>query len=75
MRSYLDILSISNSAVEVHGIFKCPIVEIPALDAGYHPISLLFFHTLWNVLLPTRGNGTFNIRVTKRKNQMFWQHL
>ena len=25
MRSSLDILSISNSAVEVHEIFKCPI--------------------------------------------------
>ena len=28
MRSSLDILSISNSAGEVHEIFKCPLVRI-----------------------------------------------
>ena len=32
------------------------IAKIPALDAGYHPISLQHLHPTWNVLLPARGD-------------------
>ena len=31
--------------------------KIPALDAGFHPISLLHLHPTWNNLLPARGDG------------------
>ena len=39
-------------------IFYCPAdagvslnsAKIPALDAGYHPVSLLHLHSAWNVL-------------------------
>ena len=40
MRSSLDILSISNSAVEVHEIFKCPFMG--SLDYCLFIISLAF---------------------------------
>ena len=32
-------------------------LAIPALDAGYHPFSLLHLLPLWYVFLPARGDG------------------
>ena len=33
--------------------------KMSALNAGYHPVSLLHLHPVWNVLLPAKRDGDF----------------